>query len=100
MSHRTAARLAWSLLAVCVVLIVLALVLDFMTSEVILPRMVPTWARTRHRRTNGDTLASVPGGRGAHRLAASGQPHGLDFLWLGLLYAPSASQWRTPTTHC
>jgi hypothetical protein len=33
MSHRTAAWLAWSLWAVCVVLITLALVLDFMTEE-------------------------------------------------------------------
>jgi hypothetical protein len=33
MSRRTAARLAWSLWAVCVVLITLALVLDFMTEE-------------------------------------------------------------------
>jgi hypothetical protein len=31
MSHRTAARLAWSLWAVCVVLIALALLLDFLT---------------------------------------------------------------------
>src|ERR671917_615093 len=33
MSRRTAAWLAWSLCAVCVVLITLALVLDFMTEE-------------------------------------------------------------------
>jgi signal transduction histidine kinase len=33
MSHRSAAWLAWSLWAVCVVLIALALVLDFMTEE-------------------------------------------------------------------
>jgi hypothetical protein len=33
MSRRTAAWLAWSLWAVCVVLITLALVLDFMTEE-------------------------------------------------------------------
>ena len=33
MSHRTAAWLAWSVLAVCVVLITLALVLDFTTEE-------------------------------------------------------------------
>jgi hypothetical protein len=33
MSHRTAAWFAWSLCAVCVVLITLALVLDFMTEE-------------------------------------------------------------------
>ncbi len=33
MSHRTASWLAWSLWAVCVVLITLALVLDFMTEE-------------------------------------------------------------------
>src|SRR5829696_4486828 len=35
MTHRTAAWLAWSLWAVCVVLIGLALLLDFLTSEVI-----------------------------------------------------------------
>src|ERR687897_1145259 len=35
MSHRTASWLAWSLWAVCVVLIGLALLLDFLTSEVI-----------------------------------------------------------------
>src|SRR5215211_238881 len=35
MSHRTAAWLAWSLCAVCVALIGLALVLDFLTGEVI-----------------------------------------------------------------
>jgi signal transduction histidine kinase len=35
MSHRTAAWLAWSLCAVCVALIGLALLLDFLTSEVI-----------------------------------------------------------------
>ena len=33
MSRRTAAWLAWSLWAACVVLITLALVLDFMTEE-------------------------------------------------------------------
>ena len=33
MSHRTANWLAWSLWALCVVLITLALVLDFMTEE-------------------------------------------------------------------
>jgi hypothetical protein len=33
MSRRTAAWLAWSLWAVCVVFITLALVLDFMTEE-------------------------------------------------------------------
>src|SRR5919107_5637893 len=35
MTHRTAAWLAWSLCAVCVALIGLALLLDFLTSEVI-----------------------------------------------------------------
>jgi signal transduction histidine kinase len=37
MSRRRAAWLAWTLCGVCVVLIVLALLLDFLTSEVILP---------------------------------------------------------------
>src|SRR5215208_6893274 len=37
MSHRTAAWLAWSLCAVCVALIVLALLLDFLTGEVLSP---------------------------------------------------------------
>jgi hypothetical protein len=40
MSRRTAAWLAWSLWAVCVVLITLALILDFLTGEVI-PQGVP-----------------------------------------------------------
>ena len=35
MSHRTAAWLAWTLWAVCVALIALALLLDFLTGEVI-----------------------------------------------------------------
>jgi hypothetical protein len=39
MSARTAARMAWSLWAVCVVLIGLALLLDFLTDEgVFIPR--------------------------------------------------------------
>jgi signal transduction histidine kinase len=37
MSHRTAAWLAWSLWAVCVALLVLALLLDFLTGEVLPP---------------------------------------------------------------
>jgi signal transduction histidine kinase len=37
MSHRTAAWLAWSLWTVCVALLVLALLLDFLTGEVIPP---------------------------------------------------------------
>jgi signal transduction histidine kinase len=37
MSHRTAARLAWSLWAVCVVLIALALLLDFLTGTIPVP---------------------------------------------------------------
>src|SRR5215212_3406362 len=37
MSHRTAAWLAWSLWAVCVALIALALVLDFLTDDVPFP---------------------------------------------------------------
>jgi len=35
MNHRTAAWLAWSLCAVCVALVGLALLLDFLTGEVI-----------------------------------------------------------------
>jgi hypothetical protein len=37
MSRHTAAWLAWSLCALCVVLIMLALVLDFLTGKVVLP---------------------------------------------------------------
>jgi hypothetical protein len=37
MSRRAAAWLAWSLCALCVVLIMLALVLDFLTGKVVLP---------------------------------------------------------------
>ena len=37
MSRRTATKLAWSLCAVCIALTGLAILLDFMTSEVILP---------------------------------------------------------------
>src|SRR5919202_5556591 len=37
MSHRTAARLAWSLWAVCVVLVALALLLDFLTGPIPIP---------------------------------------------------------------
>ena len=40
MSHRTAARLAWSLCAVCVALLGLALLLDFLTDELI-PTSLP-----------------------------------------------------------
>ena len=37
MSRRAAAWLAWSLCALCVVLIALALLLDFLTGKVVLP---------------------------------------------------------------
>ena len=43
MSRRTAAWLAWSLCAVCVVLIALALLLDFLTGEV----LPDVWPDTR-----------------------------------------------------
>jgi hypothetical protein len=41
MSHRTAAWLAWSLCAVCVALIRLALVLDFLTGGGGSPQVCP-----------------------------------------------------------
>jgi hypothetical protein len=40
MSHRTATWLAWSLWALCVALIALTLLLDFLTGEVI-PKVCP-----------------------------------------------------------
>jgi signal transduction histidine kinase len=47
MSHRTAAWLAWSLWAVCVALIGLALVLDFLTDD------VPSYSTSTIRTANG-----------------------------------------------
>ena len=82
MSRRTAAWLAWSLWAVCVVLITLALLLDFMTEEFSFDeggfRYSPGFAVL-----TGVLSAGVPGGRGADRLATTYQPHRLDLLWHG-----------------
>src|SRR5829696_7522943 len=86
MTHRTAAWLAWSLWAVCVVLIGLALLLDFLTSEVIpagLPGQRPgpgfavlTGVLSLAFPTVGALIAS--------RLPAN--PIGWIFCGMGLLY--------------
>jgi hypothetical protein len=85
MSRRTAARLAWSLWAACVVLIALALVLDFTTEESSLieggVRYYPGFAVL----TGVLSLAyPVVGALIASRLPAS--PIGWIFCGLGLLY--------------
>ena len=69
MSHRTAAWLAWSLCAVCVALIGLALVLDFLTGGGDPRRSArpKTWPCLRP--TNGGALACVTHRRGTHSLA-------------------------------
>ena len=67
MSHRTAAWLAWSLCAVCVVLIGLALLLDFLTDLIVMPRGAKT--RPYYGRTNGSALAGIPDSRRTDRLA-------------------------------
>ena len=67
MSHRTAAWLAWSLWAVCVALIGLALVLDFLTGDYPYPT-------STIRSANG--LVGLPGillGYGAEKLEADSQ---------------------------
>src|SRR5829696_4088322 len=87
MTHRTAAWLAWSLWAVCVVLIGLALLLDFLTSEVIpagLPgqRPGPGFAVL----TGLLSLAfPIVGALIASRLPTN--PIGWIFCGMGLLYA-------------
>src|SRR5215204_1084548 len=86
MSRRTAAWLAWSLWAVCVVLIGLALVLDFLTGEVISqdlpgPRLGPALALL----TGVLSLAApTVGALIASRLSTN--PIGWIFCSLGLLY--------------
>ena len=83
MSHRTAAWLAWSLWAVCVVLIGLALWLDFLTDLIITegPRLGPTMAVL-----TGVLSLTYPtvGALIASRLPTN--PIGWIFCSLGLLY--------------
>jgi signal transduction histidine kinase len=84
-SHRTAAWLAWSLCAVCVVLIALALLLDFLTDDVPLPPdarlslgfTVPTGVLSLAFPTVGALIVS--------RLPSN--PIGWIFCGVGLLYA-------------
>ena len=66
MSSHTAAWLAWSLWAVCVVLIGLALWLDFLT-DLIITRGAKT--RPYYGRTNGSAVAGIPDSRRTDRLA-------------------------------
>jgi hypothetical protein len=86
MSHRTAAWFAWSLWAVCVVLVTLALVLDFITDQSVMPfqageRYSPGFAVL----TGGLSLAyPTVGALIASRLPAN--PIGWIFCSLGLLY--------------
>src|SRR5215208_2654793 len=86
MDRRTAAWLAWSLWAVCVVLIGLALVLDFLTDEVISPdlpgpRLGPAFALL----TGVLSLAApTVGALIASRLSIN--PIGWIFCGVGLLY--------------
>ena len=85
MSRRTAAWLAWSLWAVCVVLIALALLLDFLTADVPLPSQetlgpglaVLTGVLSLAYPTVGALIAS--------RLPTN--PIGWIFCGVGLLYA-------------
>ena len=86
-SHRTAAWLAWSLCAVCVVLIALTLLLDYATDDVPLPPN--DWSRP----SLGFTLPTelllltymMVGALIASRLPTN--PIGWIFCGLGLLYA-------------
>ena len=96
MSRRTAAWLAWSLCAVCVALIGLALLLDFLTGEVVLPpdlrglRPGPTFAVL-----TGVLSLAFPtvGALIASRLPTN--PIGWIFCGLGLLYGA----WRFTTAY-
>ena len=84
-SARTATRLAWSLWAACVVLIALALLLDFLTDDVPLPpdaRLIPGLAVL-----TGVLSVAYPavGALIASRLPTN--PIGWIFCGVGLLYA-------------
>ena len=83
MSRRTATWLAWSLWAACVVLIALALLLDFVTKTRVFPLRARRKTGPRLRCTNGGAVAGVPGGWRPDRLAPSHQPHRLDLLRRG-----------------
>ena len=67
MSHRTAGWLAWSLWAVCVLLIGLAFLLDFVTRTVPVPLRNKSKPWLHH--TDGGALVGIPNSRGPDRLA-------------------------------
>jgi hypothetical protein len=99
MSRCTAAWLAWSVWAACVVLITLALVLDFTTEELPLDvgglRYHPGFAVL-----TGVLSLAYPavGALIASRLPTN--PIGWIFCGLGLIYVTQRFTRRTPTTPC
>src|ERR687889_1239416 len=86
MSHRTAAWLAWSLCAVCVVLVTLALVLDFITDQSVMPFQAGEIYDPGFAVLTGVLSLAYPtvGALIASRLPAN--PIGWIFCSLGLLY--------------
>jgi signal transduction histidine kinase len=86
MSHRTASWLAWSLCAVCVALIGLALLLDFLTGEVIPAGMPGARPGSGFAVLTGVLSLAFPtvGALIASRLPAN--PIGWLFCGMGLLY--------------
>ena len=86
MSHRTAAWLAWSLCAVCVVLVTLALVLDFITDQSVMPFQAGERYGPGFAVLTGVLSLAYPtvGALIASRLPAN--PIGWIFCSLGLLY--------------
>src|SRR5215211_2416621 len=85
-SHRVATWLAWSLCAVCVALIGLALLLDFLTGEVFPAGVSPTRPGTGFAVLTGVLSLAFPtvGALIASRLPAN--PIGWLFCGMGLLY--------------
>src|SRR5215208_3810847 len=86
MSHRTAAWFAWSLWAVCVVLVTLALVLDFITDQSVMPFQAGERYSPGFAVLTGVLSLAYPtvGALIASRLPAN--PIGWIFCSLGLLY--------------
>jgi hypothetical protein len=86
MSHRTAGWLAWSLWAVCVVLVTLALVLDFITDKSVMPFQAGERYSPGFAVLTGVLSLAYPtvGALIASRLPAN--PIGWIFCSLGLLY--------------